>query len=459
MTPLCLLLTAALVFVSCLSEDENEVVLYNDCAITSFEVTTAPVYRHTTTANGEDSMYVTHGNNMTEYKFTIDQVNGLIYNVDSLPLGTDPTRLICNYTVKNNALVCIENTNRDAMQMFSTADSTDFSQARYLRVYSSDVTAERSYKVEVRVHKQDGNQFVWNRMADNADIAALAAVKTFVLNGRQVVLGSNGTATVMYGTSLSDGNTWTQIGTTFGAEAYLNAVQKNDSLIVLDGTAVRVTVDGETFTEHAQTADVVRLVGGCATELYGISAEGAMLVSGDAGKTWNADNLDSDQSLLPVSDMAYNCSAFRYMNGAEYVVLVGNRDISIYPNDGGAVVWRKIVEPGRQGKWAYMGGAEAASNALPRLGNLALFHYDGSIFALGGASMAGGNATPWSTMYCSRDGGITWKKSTEYTFPKEFDASASSCAVVVDGENNIRLVAGGTGQIWSGRLNRLGWNK
>lgn len=458
LTPLCVLLTSAFALVSCLGDNEMEVTgLHDDCAITSFSIQTAQLYIHTTSSKGEDSVYVINGNSMADYKFSIDHAAGLIYNADSLPMNVNAARLICSYSTKNSGTVYIQNMENDTIRFFSMADSTDFSKERVLHVYSSDFTAMRKYTVKVNVHKQDGDAFTWKHHADHGDIAALKAVKTYVLGDKQIVLGSDGTATRMYTAALSEAQTWTSADVALGQEAWSNAVVKNDTLFVLDGTTLRISTDAATFAEQAQTDGISRLLGGCSSELYALSAAGSILVSADGGKTWRDDTLDDDKTLLPTMDIASTYTTFKYGDDAEIVVLVGNRNITNYLNDRGAVVWRKIVEKGRAAKWAYMGSTDEDNiYLLPRMTGISAFYYDGALLACGGP-LAGSTATINTQFYQSRDGGITWKKASLYVFPEVFNGNATSLAAAVDKENNIRLVAGGTGQIWSGRLTRLGW--
>ena len=43
--------------------------------------------------------------------------------------------------------------------------------------------------------------------------------------------------------------------------------------------------------------------------------------------------------------------------------------------------------------------------------------------------------------------------------PENFDYSTTGVTVIKDDENYIWLYCNGTGQVWRGRLNRLGWKK
>ncbi len=454
---LTLLLTTAVCFVSCLSNDTEEIELYSDCVITSFKITAAPIFKHTTSSKGEDSVYVAYGNDMSGYEFRIDHARGVIYNVDSLPLNTDPTRLLCQVQTKNNGVVYIQNADNDSVKYFTTVDSTDFTKPRCLHVVSSDYNSLRKYMVTVNIHQQDGDEFSWTRLADNAELAALDGLKTFAFGGKLVAVGNDGVRTVVYATAATDGNSWTKSGAALGAEAHRNVVVKNDSLIVLDGAALKVSVDGETFTEHALTTGIARLVAACKSEMYAIAATGEMLVSVDAGKTWTADVLDEDKALLPSNNIAYTNYSYKYDDGTEYVLLVGNRDEAVYAADHGTVVWRKVVETDRSSKWAYVAGADKALNLLPKLPSLSLCVYEGNVLASGSPTAAINDSTLYSRFIESRDGGISWKKNAKLTYPKGMAEGTTACAVAVDADSFIWIVAGGTGQVWRGRHNRLGW--
>ena len=91
--------------------------------------------------------------------------------------------------------------------------------------------------------------------------------------------------------------------------------------------------------------------------------------------------------------------------------------------------------------------------------DISLWRYDGAILALGGAGIGGSTVSAYSKLYQSRDNGITWKENATYVMPTDFDSSATAVTVAVDEQNYIWLFAAGTGQVWRGRLNRLGWDE
>ena len=99
--PVAWLMASALLFASCLGSDNNEEYdFYDDAAISSFSLGTMSKTVFTLDSKGEDSMYVEEYKG-SEYKFSIDHVNGKIYNLDSLPYRTDVKKVIANITSKN----------------------------------------------------------------------------------------------------------------------------------------------------------------------------------------------------------------------------------------------------------------------------------------------------------------------------------------------------------------------
>ena len=75
----------ALVFSSCLkSEDVTDIELVKNCQISSFKLSSDSI-------SGFDTV-----------KFTIDQLTGRIFNIDSLPFGTKIEKVVCTITAASS---------------------------------------------------------------------------------------------------------------------------------------------------------------------------------------------------------------------------------------------------------------------------------------------------------------------------------------------------------------------
>lgn len=453
---LCLLFAAATLLVSCLDTDyTDEVTLYDDIAITQFQITSAKVTRHTTSSTGEDSAYVAEDQSVADYPFYIDQLNGEIYNVDKLPYGVDATKLLCGVYTKNNAMVFIENLARDSIRSLSSTDSVDFTQPRYLRAYASNAQSYRLYKVTVNIADKQETGFAWQHLADDAALAALEGMRLARVGGRMVLLGLEGGSTVVYSTDVADGSAWTKAAAAFGADTYYNMAVMGDTLFVLDGTDLFRSTDGETFANVGAAGAPQRLVGASSTELYGIGSDGCMAVSADGGRTWQADRMDSQAALMPAEDISLCSVPYAYMDSTDYVVMAGNRPVDGFPGDSTAVVWRKVVEyaeGSEPAKWICMEADSHNRYQLPRLDGLTVLALGDSKVAFGGAGLGACDDAPFERMYESRDGGITWQRNASLAFPDGFDTSAPAFAATADSEGYVWIVCAGSGQVWRGRL-------
>ncbi len=146
-------LAALMLLASCKTEDETTLTLYGDAAITSFTLGTLNRY-----VAGEKITYAG-----SAYPMQIDAVGKTIENVDSLLIYTDASHVVCTVGTRNNGIIGIKSLTDDTYKTYSSSDSIDFSQERTFRVWASDGGGYTDYKVKVNVHKQDGEETVWQK--------------------------------------------------------------------------------------------------------------------------------------------------------------------------------------------------------------------------------------------------------------------------------------------------------
>ena len=122
------LLLAAVSLTSCLKDDDEDTVYYEDAALTSFSVSTMNKIVHGKSKSGADSVYMKPVS-CESYKFYIDQREGLIYNVDSLPYDLDLKKAILSMTSKNSGVVMLNkgSEGRDSLVFYAQTDSIDVS--------------------------------------------------------------------------------------------------------------------------------------------------------------------------------------------------------------------------------------------------------------------------------------------------------------------------------------------
>jgi hypothetical protein len=108
--------------------------------------------------------------NLDSVHFTIDYDNGLIYNADSLPVGTDITGLKVSVSFLNTVSSAIFSITGATQQADTTIEYTssmtkelDFTGKTVLTVTSADKSQVKDYEIKVLVHKQNPDSLIWDQ--------------------------------------------------------------------------------------------------------------------------------------------------------------------------------------------------------------------------------------------------------------------------------------------------------
>lgn len=461
---LAILFSGTFLLASCLSDDNGtDFVYYDDTAITSFSLGTLNQYLHTLSSEGKDSVYKVEVTG-SEYNFYIDQLKREIYNPDSLPVGTDAAHVICNVGSKNSGTVVIKNVDSDTLAYYSSSDSVDFTQPREFRVYSIGGMYYRAYKVSVNVHKEDPDSFRWNALPAESRFTAMSGMKAVTLNGKIMLFGSNGGSTSAYSADINGGGAWSALdmNTTLDAEAYKSITVKDDMLYTLSGGSVVASADGRTWNSVAQVAGAeapVQLIGAGSRKMYAMNADGKPVSSADNGITWNVDNIGGDASKMPAYSAGLASFTLATDKNSERIIIAGNPADDAFTADSVAMVWSKIEEyaPGSV-QHAWMECNEENNYQLPRLTNLKMTRYGDVLIAVGGSPLGTSTAKAFEKIYVSEDNGLTWHTDDSYVLPEGFtNGQSNTFAIAVDSDKCLWIICGGNGQVWRGRLNKLGW--
>lgn len=473
--PFVILFSAMILMASCLSDDNNyEMTYYGDTAITSFSLGTLNRYLTTKSKtevdeNGQpkDSVYKVSVAG-SAYKFYIDQLKREIYNPDSLPVGTDAAHVICNVGSKNAGIVVInypDAEGNDSLVYQNSEDSVDLSEPREFRVYSTGAVAYRSYKVSVNVHKEDPDSFRWSMRGADSRFTAMKDMRAVALGGRMLLFGTDGTATSVYSTDASDGASWTRLETnvTLGADVCAGVAEQGGLLFAVSGGRLIVSADGQTWEDgtmiNGEAPELRRMLGSSSRKLYAMTADGRVASSMQNGVAWEYDDVAGDADMLPSEDITIGCFPLAGVKDAERVVMAGNRDAVAFGADTAAVVWNKTEEY-RQGseRHAWIPCNEDNKYRLPRMAGVRILAYGDVLVAIGGSGLGASTAKAFSQIYVSRDYGLTWHSDYRYVLPEDFSNGGSNVfAFAADSDNFLWIISGGTGQVWRGRLNRLGW--
>lgn len=151
------MLSSILVLTSCHKDkDDDDTFSYSTSTSTTL-VTGFALQNNSAVLANLDSVY-----------FTVDYDRGLIYNADSLPVGTDITALKVTVNFFNSMKSAVFTITGATQQADTTIgytssmnQSIDFTGKTVLRVTSADETQVKDYEVRVLVHKMNPDSLMW----------------------------------------------------------------------------------------------------------------------------------------------------------------------------------------------------------------------------------------------------------------------------------------------------------
>ena len=214
------------------------------------------------------------------YKFTIDQLNRLIYNRDSLPVGSDT--IIDRILIDTMTVTGWITSGSPTDTVFVMSDSVDLRPAMnndagmLFKAHAADGVTVREYKLKVNVHLQDPDSLVWTDMQKRGNIFSntinLGQQKAVVLGDELFVYTSNSTA---YKTSTApDKYNWSKVNVSnLPSDVKLtSAVEYNNALyMVTESKRVFSSTNGGAWTEVTTLGDnVIVLINGFSDRLSGV---------------------------------------------------------------------------------------------------------------------------------------------------------------------------------------------
>lgn len=394
------------------------------------------------------------------YKFSIDQVNRRIFNLDSLPLGADT---ILDSIVVDTFTVSGTVTSGQLDTVFSIDEPVDLRPAinsdegMSFKIYANDGLSTRIYKLYIQVHKQDPDSLTWNEM--NTSIGELLPTTPLANKQKVVMLGNdlllytypNATLTVLKTSTATPGDYQWSASTVVGLPA---------------------NVDMHSIME-------------CAGQLYVATSSGDVYTSPD-GEAWNKHEglsggivtlltafPESLVAIKQVNGVNYYCTAdvtttsaeLKWTQGDEVPAGFPTEKIysTVFTTDNGInkalLVGMPSTEEGKTTPWFSMNGLDWGSLATtselycPIEENPSIFYYGGDIYALGSGL---------ETFYLS-EVGIAWQPVKKKFMLPASVVGKKYYSMTIDKNNFIWLLIGGesTGenQLWRGRLNRLGFER
>ena len=400
-------------FTSCIEDESVEPT--PECAITAFSISDIKTIIHTLGYDGGDSTY-TRTLSGGEVKFNIDQINGRIYNIDSLPNWVDITHVVPSVTAFGS-VYC--KPDKDSLYYYLTSgkDSVDFTTPVNMLVTGTDGVSYKKYTVTISKSIADADSLIWT-LADSA-LAVSGDFRTLVVNDTVRIFQANDDV---------DYRTVQVFGEWFvGVDA--------------DGN-VKTSSDGIRWTQTA-LPKVTSLLSSDRYYLHGFN--GSSFVSTSDLVSWEPSGM-TDLGKVPTSKVSSVSYPSKTNENLMNVVLVGQT-----PEDTThSVTWFKMSAPLDivNQEWSYIGITSENSYGLPHFSNMSnIFMYNGAINIIGDGYL-----------YLSHDNGITWKRQERFLImPKDFDDSLPVQCVVA--QDYVYLIQSGdgtrNGRMWKGYINKL----
>ncbi len=235
---------------------------YSSTAITSFNIK-------------PNSKVLTH---LDSVFFTIDLLEARIFNADSLPYGTDVSKLVMNLGSETVSKVTVKYTDAKTLEekeiTYGSSDSINFNEPVTLTVLSANELYERTYDVKVNVHRMKPDSLCWGSLAYSALPATSAPLsqKTVKLGDKVYCLTQSASEySVASTTAPADNSSW-QISKL--SMPFVPVVESfnatDDALFILsDSGDLYTSADGKMWTSTG-VSGWYSVIGGYGSKLLGV---------------------------------------------------------------------------------------------------------------------------------------------------------------------------------------------
>jgi hypothetical protein len=426
---------------------------------------------------------------LSNVKFTVDQLNGKIFNKDSMPYGTViDEKVLCKltfdsyYEVANVSFVNLITNDT----VWGTTDSIDFSSPVEITVYPLDGVTTKKYEVQINIHQVNPETMVWQKHSDLFSDKKYSDMKVIPFRDSYYMYVSENGVYSLFMSDTEKIDNWREITLSgFPEKAVLSQITENDGnlYIISEDGGLYCSSEEQNSSDEQQWSQVeglpviktllgflsFNLVSSRPPVISGIAIEDGTMKFFSMFKN----NSWSTGSIVPANFPVSGFGSIYYesMHNPRIVVAAG-RDMNDNLTNN---VWSTMDGL----SWALI--SNNGTSFSPREG-VALSIYDNCFFMVGGIDSKG---HALKDIYFSVDQGITWfynyfayvdsedEESEEqvlvekfiYNMPEEYAARGFN-SVIVDNNNYMLFFGGKAGKdtnvlsdLWRGRINRLGFGK
>ncbi|MDR1455760.1 MAG: DUF6242 domain-containing protein [Tannerella sp.] len=404
---------------------------------------------------------------LSALKFTIDQVNGQIFNKDSMPYGMIIDRkAVCtigyDMGLSPSAVEVVYEATKDSTYWNGT-DSLDFSNPVRFRVYSYNGKFYKTYIAKVNIHRQQPDSMTWTLHSEQLAGTTVREQKVFASGDSYWMFVKNAAGYELHTSLKTDVKSWqvTALSDLSDKELSLSQLTEYAGSFYLPATdgSLYSSSDGLHWEIQAGAPNIKALSGilNAGTHVGRSSALTAVIREGDA---WLFARMDENgrwetgtavPEAFPVTgfgNVSYELMYYPHLTAVAGKDRNGRlSNVSWDTMDG--LTWIRLTD-------------EKQSFYEEREGVM-LTQYDNKLFLIGGINASD---RALKDIYRSEDRGITWNLADTLIVLPEVYRARGYASVLVDGEQFLLLFGGkernGANmleELWRGRINRLGFKE
>ena len=400
--------------------------------------------------------------------FAIDNLNGQIYNPDSMDYGTViKDKVICSISTRGVMSAQVKQTAlSDTLSSWNTIDSLDFSKPVEFVLTSMDGVHKMNYTAQVNIHTVNPDSIDWQLFTSSVFPKNYTDQITLVSNDstKFLMYVKVGDVYSLRSAPLDKVLAWTELPLNdFPEDAQiLQMTYYGESLLVAgkDGKLYR-SVNGTDWKEVSHAPYVISVLGEIKKALKTDPCFVTIAKEGNSYFYYYTSDLEVWIKGEEIPD-GFPISGFGRINYSnmykEYLLIMAGKD------KNGSLINDAWITTRNSGDTSYNLSWIKSTNLPPfkegREG-IMLTKYDDKLYVIGGMNKEGKTAKDISY---SVDYGLSWHAVDSLKILPQSYAPRAFSSIHVD-KNNYLLIFGGKekpdsmplNQIWKGRINRLGF--